>query len=104
MAEESIVGQNVAATTTITTRCATQTNTPYQYQASVSTVPTNKVTYTNPHRSMYSIRHTMLDQQKSSEPPPPYSGAAVRKFRGSVCSSKTLMVLYQNPSAPLLEQ
>ncbi|XP_078370228.1 uncharacterized protein LOC144653965 [Oculina patagonica] len=97
-----IVGQRVTATT-ITTRCATQSNTPYQYQGQVPPSYQQGYLYHPPPQyvqySPYNAGST-----KSSEPPPPYSGAPEGRSGGVYAPQSNYGAAVQNPSAPLLEQ
>lgn len=96
-----IVGQGVTATT-ITTRCTTQSNTPYQYQGQVPPSYQQGYLYHPPPQYVQYPPYN-AGSSKSSEPPPPYSGAPEGRSGGAYAPQSNYGAV-QNPSAPHLEQ
>lgn len=96
-----IVQQGVTATT-VTTRCTTQSNTPYQYQGQVPPSYQQGYLYQPPPQYVQYPSYN-AGPTKSSEPPPPYNGAPEGDSGGAYPSRRHYGAV-QNPSAPPLEQ
>ena len=97
-----VIVERRVTTTTVATRCATQSNTPYQYQGQVP--PPYQQSYPYNHPSQY-VQYPPYNagSAKSSEPPPPYSIAPEGR-PGGVYTPQTNYGAVPTPSAPHLEQ
>ena len=97
-----IVESRVTATT-VTTRCATQSNIPYQNQGQIP--PPYQRSYHPYNPPPQYVQHPPYNagSAKSSEPPPPYSIGPVGR-PGGVYTPQSNYGAVQTPSAPHLEQ
>ena len=96
-----IVERRVTATT-IATRCATQSNTPYQYQGQVPPPYQQSYPY-NPPPQYVQYPPYNAGSAKSSGPPPPYSTASEGR-PGGVYTPQSNYGAVPTPSAPHFEQ
>ena len=96
-----IVGRRVTATT-VTTRCVTQSNTPYQYQGQVPPPYQQSYPY-NPPPQYVQYPPYNAGSATSSEPPPPYITAPEGR-PGGVYTPQSNYGAVPNPSAPHFEQ
>lgn len=97
-----VIVERRATTTTVATICATQSNTPYQYQGQVP--PPYQHSYPHNPPSQY-VQYPPYNagSAKSSEPPPPYSIAPEGR-PGGVYTPQRNYGAVPTPSAPHLEQ
>ena len=97
-----VIAEQRVTTTTVTTRCATQSNAPYQYQGQVP--PSYQQSYPyNPPPQYVQYPPYNAGSARSSEPPPPYSIAPEGRL-GVVYAPQSNYGAVPTPSAPHLEQ
>lgn len=95
-----LIVERRVTTTTVATRCATQSNTPYQYQGQVPPPYQQSYPYNPPPQY---VQYPPYNAGSANEPPPPYSIAPEGR-PGGVYTPQSNYGALSTPSAPHLEQ